>query len=56
MKAVNIKWDVDDVEDLESLPSEMDVPDGLTEDEISDYLSDNTGYCHCGFCIEGEEE
>ena len=60
MKAINIKWDVTDgAEDmtqeeineiLESLPTEIDIPEGMTdEDEISDYLSDETGFCHCGF-------
>lgn len=50
MKAINIIWDVDYKEDLELLPTEMNIPDGMTnEDEISDYLSDETGFCHCGF-------
>lgn len=60
MKAINIKWDVTDgAEDmtqeeineiLESLPTEIDIPEGMTdEDEISDYLSDETGFCHLGF-------
>lgn len=50
MKAVNILWDVDDQEDLEMLPKEIEIPEGMTdEEEISDYLSDETGFCHCGF-------
>lgn len=50
MKAVNIDWDVDDVEDLEYLPTEMEIPTGMwDEDEISDWLSDETGFCHKGF-------
>lgn len=53
MKAVSIMWDVDYEEDLELLPKEIEIPDGMTdEDEISDYLSDTTGYCHTGFCLE----
>ena len=54
LKAVNIKWDVtdDDIDEmddeaceiLESLPTEMIIPEG-----ISDWLSDETGYCHDGF-------
>ena len=59
MKAVKIMWDVDDETDLEHLPREMDIPVGMTDrDEISDYLSDTTGFCHKGFSIEyrdGEE-
>lgn len=53
MKAVNIIWDVDSKDDLEFLPQEINIPDGMTdEDEISDYLSDTTGYCHKGFELE----
>ena len=52
-KAVNIKWDTDgDKEILESLPTEIKIPDNLTDDEISDYISDKVGYCHYGFEIE----
>lgn len=48
MKAINIIWDIDGAE-IE-LPTEIDIPDGMTdEDEISDYLSDETGFCHYGF-------
>ena len=47
MKATNIIWDADDPEDLEGLPTEIDIPEGMTdEDTISDYLSDLTGFCH----------
>lgn len=52
MKAIEINWDVDDIRDLEALPDEIDIPDGMTdEDEISDYLSDVTGFCHFGFIL-----
>ena len=47
MKATNIEWD------LETLPTEVEIPDGMEdEEEISDYLSDLTGFCHKGFCLE----
>lgn len=60
LKAVNIKWDVtdDDIDEmddeaceiLKSLPTEMIIPEGMTDpDEISDWLSNETGYCHDGF-------
>lgn len=49
MKAINIKWDID-YDDNGFLPTEIEIPDGMIdEDEISDYLSDVTGYCHEGF-------
>lgn len=53
MKATNIQWDVDCPKDLESLPAEVEIPDGIEdEEEISDYLSDLTGFCHKGFSLE----
>ncbi len=53
MKATNILWDADVEEDLESLPKEINIPAGMEDDdEISDYLSDVTGYCHKGYSLE----
>lgn len=50
LKAVDIQWDVDDPADLEELPTEMEIPAHLTyEEDISDFLSDETGFCHGGF-------
>ena len=59
MKAVNIKWDTDgDVKFLEELPTEVEIHDYLITDdeddlldEISDWLSDEYGFCHDGFEI-----
>ena len=56
MKATNIKWDID-YDDNNFLPTEVEIPTGITdEEEISDWLSDEFGYCHEGFCLEMEEE
>lgn len=62
MKAVNIKWDIDgDLELLRDLPKEIEIPEYLIdedtdideyEEEISDYISEVTGYCHFGFDLE----
>lgn len=63
LKAINIKWDTDgNNEVLNELPTEMIIPDELEEmykkdreyalEEISDWLSDETGFCHAGFEIE----
>ena len=61
MKAVNIGWDITDddltkneQEDiLAGLPTEVEIPDGFeNEDDISDWLSNEYGYCHNGFEIE----
>lgn len=66
LKAVDIKWDVTDdgidesddeaCEILESLPTEMDIPEGMTDpDEISDWLSDETGFCHYSFRLVDQD-
>lgn len=63
LKAINIKWDTDGDKDvLNELPTEMIIPNKLEElykkdkeyalEEISDWISDETGFCHAGFEIE----
>lgn len=53
MKAIRIEWDVDDPKDLESLPTEVEIPLEIADgEEISDYLTELTGFCHKGFAIE----
>lgn len=60
LKAINIKWDTDgDKEVFNELPTEMIIPGELETmykkdkeyalEEISDWLSDETGFCHAGF-------
>ncbi len=50
MKATNIQWDVDGNDGLFSdLPKEIDIPNEMKEEEISDYISSETGFCHFGF-------
>lgn len=56
MKAVRIEWDVDDPKDLESLPTGVRIPSGIDEDEeISDYLTELTGFCHKGFAVTDDD-
>ena len=65
LKAINIKWDTDGYKEvLNELPTEMIIPDELEEmykkdreyalEEISDWLSDETGFCHAGFEVVKE--
>ena len=56
MKAVNIQWDTDgDQELFGNLPKEIQIPNGVTdEDDISDYITELTGFCHFGFELEQE--
>lgn len=58
MRAINIKWDID-LEDDETyeealencgLPTEVLIPEGIDDaEDISDWLSDEYGFCHAGF-------
>jgi ferritin-like protein len=60
-RATNIQWDVDDPKDLEYVPDKMWVaippdveaegPEAI-EEYMSDYITDNGGFCHKGFDIE----
>lgn len=66
--AVNIKWDVTDAdtteeeeaEILSALPKKMRIPDcyvdenGVDSEAVSDWSSDEAGYCHAGFEIQEE--
>lgn len=65
MKATNIEWDVDFEEDENeeelmaelNLPTEIELPDGMEdEDDISDYISELTGFCHYGFDLEESDK
>ena len=58
MKATCIEWDTDgDKELLKELPTEMELPEELTDGEIDyegieDFLSNETGFCLCGYVLE----
>lgn len=58
MKATNIQWDTDGDKDVfDELPTEIELPNELTENEIDydgieDYLSNQTGFCHFGYELE----
>lgn len=58
MKATCIEWDTEGADIV--LPDEVELPDEvvydedgeINYDEIDDYLSDLTGFCHCGYVLE----
>ncbi len=51
--AVNIQWDTDGDESLASeLPSEIRIPDEIPDEEIGDYISEETGFCHFGYEVD----
>lgn len=65
MKAVDIKWDIDE-EDFDNeteyeaalslLPTEVEIPNDIEEDDVEDYLADKYGYCVWSFDIEYKED
>lgn len=54
MKVYNIMWDIDYYENDDNetiiLPTEIEIPD-MHIDDITDYLSDEYGFCIQGFSI-----
>lgn len=53
MPTAIVEWDTDG-ETIEGLPTRVDVPDYLDEDEIADWLSDEYGWLVEGFYLESE--
>ena len=52
MKAFDITWDTDSTEKLNSLPKEIEIPDGMVDvNEVADYLHDVTGCYHKSFTL-----
>lgn len=59
LKATQIQWDVDCPEELDDLPNEIIIPERIhpdDDDAISDYISEQTGFCHKGFVLENTPE
>lgn len=42
---VKVDWDVDDKDDLKYLPKTVEIPSNVDEEDVSDYLSDEYGFC-----------
>jgi hypothetical protein len=49
MKVTNIKWETDG--EVVDLPTEVEVEDGMSDDEIADFLSDEYGWLVNGFSL-----
>ena len=65
MKAVNIEWEIyeEDFDNeteyeaaLSLLPTEVEIPDDIDEDDVEDYLVDEYGYYVLNFDIEYKED
>ena len=55
MLVTDIKW-VTDGYDIVDLPKEVEVPNGMDDDEIADYLSDTYGFLMEGFALPFDED
>ena len=63
-RTIKVKWDTspgdldftsaEDFADI-SLPELVVLPPGIDEEDISDWLSDNWGYCHFGWSYHSGE-
>lgn len=49
MEVTNIKWETDG--EVVDLPTKVEVEDGMSDDEIADYLSDTYGWLVNGFSL-----
>ena len=50
-RMVYVEWDTDG-EEVDDLPSEVEIPYDVEEDDIADWLSDEFGYCVESFSVE----
>ena len=49
MKVTNIEWETDG--EVVDLPTEVEVEDGMSDDEVADFLSDEYGWLVNGFSL-----
>ena len=54
MIASNIKWETDGYE--VDLPTEVEVEDGMSDDEIADFLSDTYGWLVISFSLPMDDD
>lgn len=54
MLVSNIKWDTDG--EIVALPTEVEVEDGLSDDEVADYLSDTYGWLVFSFALPMDDD
>ncbi len=54
MKVSNIKWETDG--EVVDLPNEVNVPDGIDDEAIADYLSDTYGWLVESFSVDTDRD
>ena len=52
--AASIEWDTDGAR-IDELPSEVNIPDEVAEEDVADYLSDRYGFCVKSFALMPQE-
>lgn len=46
VRTVSVEWDTDGMDEEElDLPSEVEIPGELDDEDVTDWLSDNYGFC-----------
>lgn len=59
MRAINIKWDIDDnipLGEIPHLPTEIEIPSEITDlDDAVDWLSDEYGFCIISLGFEEDD-
>ena len=60
MRAINIKWDIDNnipLGEIPHLPTEVEIPNEITDlDDAVDWLSDEYGFCIISLGFEEDEK
>lgn len=54
MLVTDIIWDTDG--EIVALPTEVEVEDGLSDDEVADYLSDTYGWLVFSFALPTDDD
>ena len=50
VKVISVDWDTDGMDEEElDLPNEVEIPIGIDDDQVSDWLSDIYGFCVKGW-------
>lgn len=48
--SIDIKWDTDN--EVVDLPSQVEIPQDIAEDDVADYLADLYGFCVFSYSVK----
>lgn len=54
-KAIEINWSIDEDDEDVNLPSEVDIPWNVYDDDVADWLSDEYEFCVEDYNVEEED-